>query len=169
MTARKILFEKAEIIHRTAWLPAMAACLLFSFPLLPQDSWGQGKTDRIPIQKPSGQPAPKATEKKEVKETPGKNEKRYNFNRNTSDDIKTTLMNKYKEMFVDKLTQQDLRELQFYLKNQFNENRQLNTEYKLKFESRLRQYFHEEVLRREIISIETLLGLLTPEDVKDQE
>jgi len=108
-------------------------------------------------------------DKKEVKETPGKNEKRYNFNRNTSDDIKTTLMNKYKEMFVDKLTQQDLRELQFYLKNQFNENRQLNTEYKLKFESRLRQYFHEEVLRREIISIETLLGLLTPEDVKDQE
>jgi hypothetical protein len=104
-----------------------------------------------------------------VKETPGKNEKRYNFNRNTSDDIKITLMNKYKEMFVDKLTQQDLRELQFYLKNQFNENRQLNTEYKLKFESLLRQYFHEEVLRREIISIETLLGLLTSEDVKDQE
>jgi hypothetical protein len=100
-----------------------------------------------------------------VKETPGKND----FNRNPSDDIKTTLMKKYKEMFVDKLTQQDLRELQFYLKNQFNENRQLNTEYKVKFESRLRQYFHEEVLRREIISIETLLGLLTPEDVKDQE
>jgi len=78
-------------------------------------------------------------------------------------------MHKYKEMFVDKLTQQDLRELQFYLKNQFNENRQLNTEYKLKFESRLRQYFHEEVLKREIISIETLLGLLRPEDVKSQE
>ena len=78
-------------------------------------------------------------------------------------------MHKYKEMFVDKLTQQDLRELQFYLKNQFNENRQLNIEYKLKFESRLRQYFHEEVLKREIISIETLLGLLRPEDVKSQE
>ena len=78
-------------------------------------------------------------------------------------------MHKYKEMFVNKLTQQDLRELQFYLRNQFNENRQLNTEYKLKFESLLRQYFHEEVLRREIISIETLLGLLRPEDVKSQE
>ena len=98
----------------------------------------------------------------------GKNEKRYNFTRNPSDDIKTTLINKYKEMFVDKLTQKDLRELQFYLKNQFDENRQLNTEYKLKFESRLRQYFHEEVLRREIISIETLVDLLRPEDVKDQ-
>ena len=100
---------------------------------------------------------------------PGNNKKRYNFKKNLSDDIKTTLMHKYKEMFVDKLTQQDLRELQFYLKNQFNENRQLNTEYKLKFESRLRQYFHEEVLKREIISIETLLGLLRPEDVKSQE
>ena len=100
---------------------------------------------------------------------PGNNKKMYNFKKNLSDDIKTTLMNKYKEMFVDKLTQQDLRELQFYLKNQFNENRQLNTEYKLKFESRLRQYFHEEVLKREIISIETLLGLLRLEDVKSQE
>ena len=78
-------------------------------------------------------------------------------------------MNKYKEMFVDKLTKQDLKELQFYLKNQFDENRQLNAKYKLKFESLLRQYFHEEVMRREIISIETLLGLLTTDDVKDQE
>jgi len=104
-----------------------------------------------------------------VNVVPGNNEKRYNFKKNPSDDIKTTLMHKYKEMFVDKLTQQDLRELQFYLKNQFNENRQLNTEFKLKFESHLRQYFHEEVLKREIISIETLLGLLRPEDVKSQE
>jgi hypothetical protein len=37
----------------------------------------------------------------------------------------------------------------------------------LKFESRLRQYFHEEVMRREIVSIETLLSLLKPEDVKN--
>ena len=76
-------------------------------------------------------------------------------------------MNKYMAMFVDKLTQQDLRELQFYLKNQFDEKRQINAEYKLKFESKLRQYFHEEVLRREIVSIETLLGLLKPEDVRN--
>jgi len=76
-------------------------------------------------------------------------------------------MNKYKEIIVDKLTQQDLRELQFYLTNQFDEKRQINAEYKLKFESKLRQYFHEEVLWREIVSIETLLGLLKPEDVKD--
>jgi hypothetical protein len=100
---------------------------------------------------------------------PGKNEKKQRFNKNPTDALKTTLMNKYKDMFVDKLTQQDLRELQFYLKKQFDEKRQLNTEYKLKFETRLRQYFHESVMRREIISIETLLGLLTPEDVKKQE
>ena len=76
-------------------------------------------------------------------------------------------MNKYKEIIVDKLTRQELRELQFYLKNQFNEKRQLNAEYKLKFESKLRQYFHEEVMSREIISIETLVSLLKPEDVKN--
>jgi len=99
----------------------------------------------------------------------GKEKNRQNFKKNPSDGIKTTLMNKYQEMFVDKLTQQDLRELQFYLKNQFDEKRQLNAEYKVKFETRLRQYFHEEVMRREIISIETLLGLLTPEDLKNQE
>ena len=100
---------------------------------------------------------------------PGKKEKKHRFKKNPSDDLKTTLMNKYKDMFVDKLTQQDLRELQFYLKNQFDEKRQLNAEYKLKFESRLRHYFHEEVMKREIISIETLLGLLKPEDVKNRE
>jgi len=77
-------------------------------------------------------------------------------------------MNKYKEIFVDKLTRQDLRELQFLLKNQFDENRQLNAEYKLKFEARLRPYFHEEVLKREIVSIETLLGLLQEEDIQNQ-
>ena len=106
---------------------------------------------------------------KEIKDMQGKNKKSKRFKTNPSDDLKTTLMNRYKEMFVDKLTQKDLRELQFYLMNQFDEKRQLNAEYKLKFESRLRQYFHEEVMRREIISIETLLGLLTPEDVNKQD
>jgi Fe-S cluster assembly scaffold protein SufB len=102
-----------------------------------------------------------------MKKMPVKNEKKDNSNKSPSDDIKLTLMNKYKEILVDKLTRQDLRDLQFYLKNQFNEKRQLNAEYKLKFESRLRQYFHEEVLRREIVSIETLVSLLKPEDVRN--
>jgi hypothetical protein len=96
-----------------------------------------------------------------------KNGNKDNSNKSPSDDIKLTLMNKYKEILVDKLTRRDLEELQFYLKYQFDEKRQINAEYKLKFESRLRQYFHEEVLSREIVSIETLLGLLKPEDVKN--
>jgi len=100
---------------------------------------------------------------------PGKNEKRHGFNKNPTDDLKTTLMNKYKDMFVDKLTQQDLRELQFYLKKQFDEKRHLNAEYNVKFESWFSVFFQDSVLRREIISIETLLGLLMPEDVKKQE
>ena len=98
---------------------------------------------------------------------PGKTEKNHTLNKSHSDDIKTTLMKKYMAMFVDKLTRQDLRELQFYLKHQFDEKRQINAEFKLKFESKLRQYFHEEVLRREIVSIETLVSLLKPEDVKN--
>jgi len=100
---------------------------------------------------------------------PGKKEKKHDIRENIPDDIKTTLMNKYRAMFVDKLTRQDLRELQFYLKNQFDEGRRLNAEYKLKFEARLRQYFHEEILMREIVSIETLLSLLKPEDLADRE
>ena len=80
--------------------------------------------------------------------------------------MKTSLMNKYREMFIDKLTPQDLEELQFYLRQQYDEKRGWNSEYKLKFEFKLRQYFHEEILRREIASIETLLGLMQPQDLK---
>jgi hypothetical protein len=100
---------------------------------------------------------------------PEREEKKLIFNGDPPDDIKKTLMKKYRAMFIDKLTEQDLQELQFYLRKQFDENRQLNAAYKLKFESRLRQYFHEEILRREIVSIETLLGLLNPEDLKKSE
>jgi hypothetical protein len=100
---------------------------------------------------------------------PERDEKNLILKVNPPDDIKQTLMNKYRDMFVDKLTEQDLRELQFYLKKQFDEKRRLNVENKLKFESRLRQYFHEEIMRREIVSIETLLSLLKPEDLKKPE
>jgi phytoene dehydrogenase-like protein len=86
-------------------------------------------------------------------------------NDSSPDDVKTLLMNKYREMFIDKLTPQDLDELQFYLGKQFDKERGWNNEYKKKFESKLRQYFHEEVLRREIASIETLLGLMHHQDL----
>jgi hypothetical protein len=81
------------------------------------------------------------------------------------DEVKTSLMDKYREMFVDKLTPEDLEELQFYLRQQYDKELGWNSEYKLKFEFKLRQYFHEEVLKREIASIETLLGLLQPQDL----
>ena len=75
-------------------------------------------------------------------------------------------MNKYREMFIDKLTLQDFEELQLSLKKQYDKEHGWNSEYKLKFEFKLRQYFHEEILKREIASIETLLGLLQPQDLK---
>jgi hypothetical protein len=83
-----------------------------------------------------------------------------------TDEVKTSLMTKYREMFIDKLSPQDLEELQFYLRQQYDNEHGWNNEYRLKFEFKLRQYFHEEILTREIASIETLLGLLQPQDLK---
>lgn len=99
---------------------------------------------------------------------PGKNLDKNIFHENSPDEIKKMLMTKYRDMFVDKLTQQDLRDLQLYLRSQFDEKRRINAKNKLKFESLLRRYFHEEIMRREIVSIETLLSLLKPEDIKIQ-
>lgn len=99
---------------------------------------------------------------------PGKDLDKNIYHENSPDEIKKMLMTKYRDMFVDKLTQQDLRDLQLYLRSQFDEKRRINAENKLKFESLLRRYFHEEIMRREIVSIETLLSLLKPEDIKIQ-
>ncbi len=85
-----------------------------------------------------------------------------------SDDlVKISLMNRYKTAFIDRLTYRDLQELRFYLQNQFDKNCQWNVGYRKKFESKLRQYFHEEVIRREIASLEVLVGLLAPDDLKN--
>jgi hypothetical protein len=84
----------------------------------------------------------------------------------TDDEIKTSLMDKYRETFIEKLTPQDLEELQLYRRKQYDKVSGWNSEYKQKFEFKLRQYFHEEVLMREIPSIEILLGLLQPHDLK---
>jgi hypothetical protein len=83
----------------------------------------------------------------------------------SSDDVKTLLMNKYREIFINKLSRQDLDELRFSILNQYDQNLGWNREYKLKFESKLRHYFHEEILRREIVSIEALIRLMNPEDL----
>jgi hypothetical protein len=82
------------------------------------------------------------------------------------DDMKTLLMNRYREMFIDKLTPQDLEELQIYLAKQYDKESGWNSEYRQKFESKLRQYFNEDVLRREIAGIESLLVLIQRRDLK---
>lgn len=75
-------------------------------------------------------------------------------------------MRKFQETFVDKLTSTDLEELRQYIRMQYNRDGGWNHEYRQKFEEKLRAYFHEEVLKREIASIETLVGLISERDLK---
>ena len=75
------------------------------------------------------------------------------------------LLGRYRSILVEKLTKEDLAELQFYLRNQFDDEGNLVPEYKEKFEEKLRAYLHEEVLTREIIGIEALLRDLEPGDL----
>jgi len=84
-----------------------------------------------------------------------------------SDEMKQSLMNRYGETLIQKLTRQDLDEFQTYLKGQYDPGKGWNHKNRLKFESKLRQYFHEEVIRREISGIEAVLKVLTPEDLKN--
>jgi hypothetical protein len=83
-----------------------------------------------------------------------------------SDELGRSLRARYRTTLVDKLTRQDLKDLKFYLENQFDEHRNLNLVYKRKFEWTLRKYLHEEVLTREITGIEALIRGLKPEDLK---
>ncbi len=80
-------------------------------------------------------------------------------------DTKQYLMNKYQAMFIDKLTRQDLDEFQFYIRNQYDPGHGWNHNFRLKFEQKLRYYFHEEIIKREISNIEAVLSLLRPEDL----
>ena len=75
------------------------------------------------------------------------------------------LPGRYRSILVEKLTKEDLAELQLYLRNQFDDEGNLVPEYKEKFEEKLRSYLHEEVLTREIIGIEALLRDLEPGDL----
>jgi hypothetical protein len=82
-----------------------------------------------------------------------------------SDTLKSALIAKYKTSFVEKLSRKDLEELQVLLRNKFGEERTINPEYLTKFMFRLRDYFHEETLTREMASIEALVESLNPEDL----
>ncbi|MGA2160640.1 MAG: hypothetical protein ABSG28_00365 [Methanoregula sp.] len=81
------------------------------------------------------------------------------------DDMKRSLMNKYQATLIDKLTRQDLDEFQFYIRNQYDPEQGWNREFRMKFEFKLREYFHEEIIQREISSIEAVLKWLKPEDL----
>jgi hypothetical protein len=81
------------------------------------------------------------------------------------DTLKSALIAKYRTSFVGKLSRKDLEELQFLLRNKFGEERTINPEYLTKFMFRLRKYFHEETLTREMASIEALVENLRPEDL----
>ena len=77
-----------------------------------------------------------------------------------ADELKSSLVSRYRKMFVDKLTPEDLEELKLLLRNKFDADRAINQDYLLKFEVRLRDFFHEEFLAREMASIETLIEKL---------
>jgi len=76
------------------------------------------------------------------------------------------LIGRYRTILVEKLTAEDLAELQFYLRNQFDDRGNLVPGYKEKFEEKLRTWLHEEVLTREIVGIEALIRGLKPGDLK---
>jgi hypothetical protein len=84
----------------------------------------------------------------------------------TGDDaLKSSLMAKYRTSLVEKLSPRDLEELQFFLKNKFDADRTINPDYLIRFMFKLREYFHEETLTREMASIEALVERLQPEDL----
>jgi hypothetical protein len=83
-----------------------------------------------------------------------------------SDPLTSSLVAKYRTIFVDKLSPRDLEELQILLKNKFAADRTINQDYLRKFELRLRDFFHEEILTREMASIELLVERLRPGDLK---
>jgi hypothetical protein len=82
------------------------------------------------------------------------------------DSLKETLIQRYRSGFVDKLTPDDLTELQEYLEKEFDDQGHINIKYRDLFEEKLRNYFHESVLEREIVTIEALVRKLSPEDLK---
>jgi|GEM_PF-990137 len=81
-------------------------------------------------------------------------------------ELKKFLLNKYRDLLVDKLTGNDLQELQDYLSREYDDRSGWSGEYRKKFELKLRTYMHEEIMRREIAGIETLLTLMTVKDLR---
>ena len=85
----------------------------------------------------------------------------------TQGSVKADLIAKFRTSFVDRLSKKDLGDLQFFLRHSFGKDRTIKTEYFTKFTFMLRQYFHEETLTRDMASIEALVELLKPEDLRE--
>jgi hypothetical protein len=88
--------------------------------------------------------------------------------RMAKEDLKWYLLNKYRTLFTDKLTRENLEELQYYLRNQYDPKRGWNREYLRRFVLKMREYMQEETLKREITGIASLLTLMKPEDLRKE-
>jgi hypothetical protein len=84
------------------------------------------------------------------------------------EDLKWYLMNKYRALFVDELSRQDLEELQYCHRKQYDSEHGWDQEYLQKFVLKLREYMQDDILKREIAGIETLLMFMKPEDLKKE-
>ncbi|MCK9592764.1 MAG: hypothetical protein M0Q91_12245 [Methanoregula sp.] len=82
-------------------------------------------------------------------------------------DLKWYLMNKYRALFVDKLTGEDLEELRYYLRRQYDPKRGGDQKYVWKFVLKLQEYMHEDILKCEIAGIVSLVTLMKPEDLNN--
>jgi hypothetical protein len=80
--------------------------------------------------------------------------------------LKETLIQRYRTDFIDKLTPDDLKELKKYLQREFDAQGNIVPVYRELFEEKLRHYFHESVLEREIVNIEALVRELSLKDLK---
>jgi len=81
------------------------------------------------------------------------------------EDLKWYLMNKYRALFTDKLTRDDLEELQYCLRHLYDAKHGWDRDYLQRFVLKLREYIQEEILKREFTGIESLLTLMKPEDL----
>jgi hypothetical protein len=79
---------------------------------------------------------------------------------------KRVLINKYRDLLDDRITKEDLEELRYYLSRQYDKEHGWNDECRRRFEQKLLMFMHEEIMRREIAGIETLLPLLAPGDLR---
>jgi hypothetical protein len=87
--------------------------------------------------------------------------------RKAKNDLKWYLMNKYRDLFTEKITRDDLEELQYCLRRQSDPKNGWNREYNKRVVLKLGEYMAEDILRSEIAGIEALLTLMKPEDLEE--